>query len=47
MRKSHQRTPIPRKDAFFGLHFDLHPTQHDTVLGAETGEQNIAKLLGR
>ena len=47
MRKCHQRTPIPRKDAFFGLHFDLHPNQHDTVLGAETREQNIAKLLAR
>jgi hypothetical protein len=39
--------PIPRKDAFFGLHFDLHPNRSDTVLGAEVSEENIAVLLDR
>ncbi len=39
--------PLPRKDAFFGLHFDLHPQKHDTALGADITEENIARLLTR
>jgi hypothetical protein len=39
--------PIPRKDAFFGMHFDLHPNAQDTVLGADVAEENIAALLDR
>ncbi len=39
--------PIPRKDAFFGLHFDLHPNRSDTLLGADVSEENIAALLVR
>ena len=39
--------PIPRKDAFFGLHFDLHPQATDTSLGADISEDNIRGLLER
>ncbi len=39
--------PVPRKDAFFGLHFDLHPQKTDTSLGADVSADNIAPLLGR
>jgi len=40
-------TPIARKDAFFGLHFDLHPQANDTALGADISEDNIRDLLER
>jgi len=39
--------PIARKDAFFGLHFDLHPGATDTSLGADISEDNIRDLLER
>ena len=39
--------PIPRSEAFFGLHFDLHPNKSDTVLGTDVTEQNIDALLTR
>ena len=39
--------PIPRKDSFFGLHFDLHPQETDTALGADISEDNIRDLLTR
>ncbi|NTV80053.1 MAG: hypothetical protein HGA24_01330 [Candidatus Aminicenantes bacterium] len=39
--------PIPRGDAFFGLHFDLHPQATDTSLGADVSEENIRALLER
>lgn len=39
--------PLPRKDAFFGLHFDLHPQKTDTELGADVSEDNIRELLSR
>jgi hypothetical protein len=42
-----KKGPLPRKDAFFGLHFDLHPQKADTSLGAEISEENIAALLER
>ncbi len=38
---------LPRKDCFFGLHFDLHPSEHDTELGKDTTEENVAQLLER
>ena len=38
---------LRRKDAFFGLHFDLHPNKTDTVLGADITEKNIEALLSR
>jgi hypothetical protein len=39
--------PVARKDAFFGLHFDLHPQETDTSLGADISEDNIRDLLTR
>ncbi len=42
-----KKGPVPRKDAFFGLHFDLHPQKADTSLGADVSEENIAALLER
>jgi hypothetical protein len=39
--------PVARKDAFFGLHFDLHPGATDTSLGADISEANILDLLDR
>jgi hypothetical protein len=39
--------PVARKDAFFGLHFDLHPQATDTSLGADISEENIRGLLER
>ena len=44
MRKEIRR-PLSRKEAFFGLHFDLHPTESDTDLGADITEEMIEKLL--
>jgi hypothetical protein len=41
------RKPITRKDAFLGMHFDLHPGKTDTSLGADITEENIAALLDR
>ncbi len=45
--KAASRPPIPRKDAFLGMHFDLHPQKTDTSLGADITEQNLAALLDR
>lgn len=39
--------PRPRRESFFGLHFDLHPNASDTELGADLSEENIAALLDR
>lgn len=39
--------PLRRSDSFFGLHFDLHPNQSDTELGAGITDANIVKLLER
>ncbi|MEA3400732.1 MAG: alpha-amylase family protein [Armatimonadota bacterium] len=39
--------PLRRRDAFFGLHFDLHANESDEALGAETTEQNIRELMQR
>jgi hypothetical protein len=41
------KKPPARKNAFFGLHFDLHPSKTDTELGADVSEENIARLLNR
>ena len=38
---------IPRRQAFFGLHFDLHPNKDDTSLGAQVEPEMIARLLQR
>jgi len=42
-----KKGPVARKDAFFGLHFDLHPQKTDTSLGAYITEENIFELLDR
>lgn len=39
--------PVPRKDAFFGMHFDLHTSTSDKALGADITEENLAALLDR
>ncbi len=38
---------LPRSEAFFGLHFDLHPQASDTELNADCTEDNIRALLRR
>lgn len=38
---------LRRKDCYFGLHFDLHPNQHDTVLGRDVSDQMVDNLLTR
>jgi hypothetical protein len=39
--------PLRRSESFFGLHFDLHPNQTDTELGAGLDGENIERLLTR
>jgi len=34
-----------KDDAFFGLHYDLHPNAHDTELGRETTYEHIRAML--
>ncbi len=41
------RKLVLRKDAFFGLHFDLHPNKTDTDLGTDVSEENVSLLLNR
>lgn len=41
------RQPVPRREAFFGLHFDLHPQKTDTALGADITADNLDALLAR
>lgn len=36
-----QKKPVSRRDAYFGLHFDLHPNNTDLALGADISEENI------
>jgi len=36
---------LQRKDCFFGLHFDLHPSEKDTVLGRDLTESMAGHLL--
>ena len=44
MEKQNQNPkPLSRKDAFFGLHFDLHPSKNDTQLGEHLTEEMIAR----
>ena len=38
---------VSRKDAFFGIHFDLHAGKHDTELGADITEDMIRGVLDR
>ena len=36
---------LPRRDSFFGLHFDLHPNKDDTILGRDITDAMIDRLL--
>jgi len=40
-----RKKPLPRKYAFFGLHFDLHPRKDDTQLGEHLTEDMVTNLL--
>ena len=39
------KKPFLRRDAFFGLHFDLHPSDADMALGADVTETMVGGLL--
>lgn len=41
------KRPLSRKEAFFGLHFDLHPNANDTQLGEHITEEMIYNLINR
>lgn len=41
------QAPFRRSEAFFGLHFDLHPSDSDTALGADVIEDMVGRLLRR
>jgi alpha-L-fucosidase len=41
------RRPNWHEDAFFGLHYDLHANEGDTVLGAELTEEHLQERLVR
>ena len=43
--QNQNKKPLSRKDAFFGLHFDLHPNKNDTQLGEHLTEEMVARLL--
>jgi hypothetical protein len=45
--RANNATPsrLPRRDCFFGLHFDLHPQKGDTQLGRDISEEMISNLL--
>jgi hypothetical protein len=36
---------LPRRDSFFGLHFDLHPNAEDKSLGRDVTEEMIENIL--
>ena len=38
---------VSRKEAFFGVHFDLHAHKNDTVLGADITEELLHRFLTR
>ena len=40
-----KKQPKSRKDAVFGLHFDIHANQYDREIGAYVDEDNIRKLM--
>ncbi len=39
------RPRLRRSESFFGLHFDLHPNEHDTVLGRDVTDEMVGALL--
>jgi hypothetical protein len=36
---------LKRSESYFGLHFDLHPNETDTVLGRDVTEEMVERLL--
>jgi hypothetical protein len=38
---------LPRKDSFFGIHLDLHPSDKDTALGRDVTEEMVERFLAR
>jgi hypothetical protein len=38
---------LARKDCYFGLHFDLHPSKEDQALGRDITEEMVERLLAR
>lgn len=38
-------SPNWHRKAFFGLHYDLHPNENDTVLGRDTSEEHVREEL--
>ena len=42
-----EKPRLRRADSFFGLHFDLHPSQDDTALGRDVTEEMVDRLLRR
>ncbi|GIU76574.1 MAG: hypothetical protein KatS3mg004_3661 [Bryobacteraceae bacterium] len=38
---------LRRAESFFGLHFDLHPNEKDTVLGRDVTPDTVGRLLDR
>ncbi|WP_168735488.1 alpha-L-fucosidase [Cohnella fermenti] len=38
---------LDRKEAYLGLHFDLHPTEEDDSLGADVTKEQVGQLLRR
>ncbi len=38
---------LPRRDCFWGVHFDLHPEKNDTVLGRDVNEAMIEDFIRR
>jgi hypothetical protein len=38
---------LRRKDCYFGLHFDLHPSASDTALGRDVTDEMVERLLTR
>lgn len=46
-RPATEKSRLSRSQGYFGLHFDLHPQERDTVLGADVSEENIRRLLER
>ncbi|MCC6860174.1 MAG: hypothetical protein IT158_16525 [Bryobacterales bacterium] len=45
LRLAAQPARLPRRDCFFGLHFDLHPNPGDPALGRDVSDEMVERLL--
>jgi hypothetical protein len=43
----HSKPAVSRTDAFWGIHFDLHANEGDTILGRDATPENIGAFLDR